>query len=282
LQGINALKPRADLLGPGSAGVAVSPERRDNVSLLLERTNVNAAALPARFRALATGYLPLLIGLDDLRPNLISIGSDAHVGWPELALPVAIVLAILLAWLIGETLWRRRLDGVAFPTYLLLVGAEAAVSYALTRDLRIFTFRYGLLALFLPVAIAGLALQDSRPVLMRAIAGVLFGVLAGAALIDHVTVLQRARTAPPPARLAPIADRLVARGVRVARSDYWRAYAVTFLAGERVKVATRDVQRILEYELLAGAAGSGVVTIQPTPCDGQPPIDIVGEWHLCR
>jgi hypothetical protein len=281
-QGFNALKPYADLLGPESAGVAVSPGRQDNVSLLLERTNVNAAALPDRFRALATEYLPLLAGLADYRPNLISIGSDAHVGWRELAMPVAIVLSVLLGWLTVETVWRRRLEGAAFPIYLLLVGGEAALVYALTRDLSIFTFRYGLLAVFLPVAIAALVLQDSRPVLMRAVAGVLFGVLAGAALIDHVTVLQRAAVAPPPARLAPIANRLVERGVRLARSDYWRAYAITFLAQERVKVASRDLQRILEYQVLADTSASGVVIIQPTRCDGQRPFDVVGEWHLCQ
>jgi hypothetical protein len=281
-QAVNALKPHADLLGPGSAGVAVSPGRQDNVSLLLERTNVNAAALPARFRTLATEYLPLLTGLNDFRPNLISIGSDAHVGWRELAMPVAIVLSVLLAWLMVEMLWQRKVDAAAFPIFLLIVGGEAALVYALTRDLSIFTFRYGLLAAFLPVAVAALALQNSRPVLMRSIAGVLFGVLAGAALIDHVTVLQRAAVAPPPPRLAPIADRLVARGVRLARSDYWRAYAITFLAGERVKVASRDLQRILEYQVLADTSGSGVVIVQPTPCDGQRPFDVVGDWHLCQ
>ena len=79
-QGVNALKPYADLMGPGSAGVPVAPAAQDNVSLLLARANVDRSALPSRFRALATEHLPMVVGLDGFRPHMLSIGTDAARG----------------------------------------------------------------------------------------------------------------------------------------------------------------------------------------------------------
>jgi hypothetical protein len=283
-QGVNALKPYADLMGPRSAGVPVSAGSTDqgNVTQLLARANVKTSALPTRFRALAVEYLPMVVGLQGFRPYLISIGSDAHVGWSEL-LPVAAGLSgILLAWWLLDQARRRSWTGAAFPAYLAIVGAEAGVMYALTRDLSMFTFRYGLLALYLPVALGALLMQSTRPVPMRFAGAALIGLLAAASLVDHVTVNQRASFAPPPARFGPLAATLEARGVRFARGGYWRSYVVTFLTGERVVVASNELQRILEYQRLVDHASDGVVTIQETPCDRQRPFDIVGRWHLCQ
>ena len=44
-------------------------------------------------------------------------------------------------------------------------------------------------------------------------------------------------TGRPPGDFRVLADALVARGVRAAYADYWTAYVVTFIAGERVKIA---------------------------------------------
>lgn len=281
-EGVNALKPHADLLGPGTAGQPVSTVRQDNIRLLLARADLDVAALPRRFRALAVEHVPMLVGLDGFRPYLISIGSDAHVGWREL-LPLASVMAGVLAlWLVWHVARRRELEGGAFALYLAMVGLQSGVVYALTRDLSMFTFRYGLLALLLPVAFAALVLQDRRPVGLRAAGGALFGLLAAASLVDHATVLNRSTFLPPPPRFVPLAGRLEARGVRLARAGYWRSYVVTFLTAERVKVASNEIERIREYRVLADQAADGVVTIQETPCDNQTPFDTVGPWHLCK
>lgn len=150
-QGVNALKPYADLLGPGSAGVPVSPTTYDSVSLLLARANPSLDALPRRSGALGAEYLPTLVGLDGFRPYLLSIGSDQHVGWREL-LPVASVLAVLLlVLLVRDMVQRRSAAEVTFPLFLRLVGLQAGIVYAVSRELSMFTFRYGLLALYLPI-----------------------------------------------------------------------------------------------------------------------------------
>ena len=281
-QGVNALKPYADLMGPGSAGVPVSPAAQDNISLLVARANVEQSALPARFRALATEYLPMVVGLDGFRPNMLSIGTDLHVGWREL-LPVAAGMsALLLIWLLVDLARRRSFEGIGFPVFLALVGLESGVVYALTRDLSMFTFRYGLLSLFLPVGFAAILLQPWRPMAMRAAGGALCGLLAAASIVDHAVVLDHARVVPPPPRFVPLAERLESGGVRLARGGYWRSYVVTFLTKERVIVASTELQRVREYQQLVERASEGVVTIQETPCDGQRPVDIVGPWHLCQ
>lgn len=283
-QGVSALKPYADLLGPGSAGIPVSAGTSDqgNVAQLLARADVRADALPIRFKALATEYLPMIVGLQGFRPYLISIGSDAHVGWEELRAVVLVIAGGLLIWWLVEVARRRPMADVAFPLYLIIVGLVAAVAYALTRDLSMFTFRYGLLALYLPVGGAALALQEQRPLQMRVAGAALIGLLAAMSLVDHVRVLQRAAVAPPPPRFVPLAERLEARGVRLARAGYWRSYVVTFLTGERVIVASNEIQRVREYQQSVDEASDGVVTIQESPCEGQQPFDVVGPWHLCR
>lgn len=280
-QGINALKPYADLLGPGTAGVEVASTTQDNVTLLVARANVEAQALPARFRALAVEYVPMLTGLDGFRPYLLSIGTDAHVGWREL-LPIALVLGLAIGVGLTLELGRGRAGPAAvFPLYLVLIGIQAALVYALTRDLSMFTFRYGLLALYGPVGIGALVLQGWRPVWLRATGGALLGLLAAASAVDHVVVIQRSTFAPPPVRFARVAERLEARGVTVARATYWRAYAITFLTGERVRVASTDLQRIREYQRLADDHGPGVVRVQEEPCEGDGRMERVDRWFLC-
>ncbi|MCC7126929.1 MAG: hypothetical protein IT178_18935 [Acidobacteria bacterium] len=282
MQGVNALKPYSDLLGPGSAGQVVAVVSRDNVRLLLARTNVDQSALPRRFHALGAEYLPMIVGLDGFRPNLISIASDEHVGWREF-LPFAVGLGVIvLACLTMDLARRRDWTRLAFPVYLGLVGLQAAVAYALTRELSMFTFRYGLLALFLPVAIHAIALQPWRWIGLRAAGAGLAGLLAAMSLVDHATVLEHSRVAPPRPRYQPLADRLEARGVTVAWGGYWRAYVVAFMTHERVIVASTDLQRIRRYQQVGLAAGAEAVTIQETPCDDGHAFDAVGPWYLCR
>jgi hypothetical protein len=278
---LNALKPYADLLGPDSAGVPIESER-GTVSLLLARADVRLDALPERFRQLGSEYLPLLLGLAGYRPAVFGIGSGAHVGWGELLPVVSIASVVLLVWMMVDLARRRQFDGVAFPAYLLVVGVEAGVTLALTRNWSIFTFRYGLLALFVPIAIGAVALQASRPALLRALAAMLLAMLISAAALDHVSVLREAVVAPPPPRLAPLAAHLEARGVTVARAGYWRAYVLSFLTRERLKVASTEVPRIREYQLLADQRADETVTIREKDCEGRREIEVFEGWHLCR
>ena len=73
---------------------------------------------------------------------------------------------------------------------------------------------------------------------------------------------------------------MAGRGITVAAAAYWRAYRTTFLARERVKIASTDLTRIEEYEKLARNEGPRLIVIRDQPCVSDlPPIRY---WYLCR
>jgi hypothetical protein len=81
-----------------------------------------------------------------------------------------------------------------------------------------------------------------------------------------------------PSELRVLSDALVARGVRAAYAPYWTAYTVTFMTGERVRVASTDVVRIEEYQS-AALSDPQVVQIRDQPCEGG---EQVARFYLCR
>ena len=160
-----------------------------------------------------------------------------------------------------------------FPVYLLGIGVIAAIAYPVARPLSIFTIRYGLLVLYLPIGLAALMLQPARRRLLRVTAATCMTLLAACAVTDHVRVLVHAPSAPPPAPMRAIVTRLEDRHVRLALGDYWKAYIITFLSGEQIKVAATEVERISEYMTLVGRPSEanspgGIVVIQKAPCPG--------------
>jgi hypothetical protein len=238
--------------------------------------------MPSRFHAMLEEHLPQVFGLFGFRPSLINIGTFAHVGWPELLPLLTLLAAASVLWLAVDLGRRRSFASTAFPIYLALIGIQAALVYPLTRDLTMFTFRYGLLALLLPVSVGALSLQMARPAGLRAIGAMVLALIASAACLDHLTVIRAARVEPPPARLAPLAAHLEGRGYTVARAGYWRAYALSFIAQERVRVASTDMRRIREYQLRADAAGPAAIVIDTEPCRGRQEVEVFEGWHFCK
>ncbi len=279
---VSVLKPHADLLGPGTAGIRPPTAVANNVSQVLGRVRFEPVELPHRFRAMVTEHLPQLLGLFGFRPSLINIGSSIHVGWPDLLPLVTLIGGAVLLWLAVDLVRCRSLEATAFPIYLCLIGLEAVIVYPLSRNLTMFTFRYGLLALFLPISIGALALQDRRPAALRAMGAMGLALLASAACLDHISVLQYARREPPPPHLVPLAAHLEAIGVTAARAGYWRAYELSFVTRERVKVASTDMERIREYREHADAAGPATVIIETQPCEGRQELEAFEGWHLCK
>jgi len=74
-----------------------------------------------------------------------------------------------------------------------------------------------------------------------------------------------------------LADDLVARGVTSARAPFRAAYHVTFLAGERVRIAATDFTRIRAYT--EEAARSGAPTLSDTSCRQGTPLN--NGQYLC-
>ena len=165
-----------------------------------------------------------------------------------------------------------------FAWYLLGVGLTAAAAYIATRDATGTIDRYLLMTLFIPIAIAAIFLEIEPQRWARRAFLVVLLVWAGGSAVDHLRLAGRYWGGREPNDIRVIADALVARGYRVALSTYWRAYKITYIAEERVKVAASDFVRISEYQRLADAEGDRLIEIRERACPGG---EAIGVWFLC-
>jgi hypothetical protein len=90
-------------------------------------------------------------------------------------------------------------------------------------------------------------------------------VASGRLLTDYLTHRHRGEK-----RL--IARHLEVRGIKYAISDYWLAYALTFLTQERVIVASEDYIRINQYQFDVEGHQSEAIRISRTPCPNGEPV----------
>lgn len=273
-QTIETLKPYSDMMGPGTRGALVRGDAGSQVGNVGERVALAPADLPARLRAMAGAHLPLLFGgrQSDVLPT-----RTAHpwVFWMMAGLLCG--CAIRALWLAGRD-WGRA-PHAAVGAYLAGVGALAAVVYVATRPADGLVVRYLLLTALMPVGVmaAYLALEPRRAWRV-AVAAVVVG-WAAVSVVDHATLLGHYARGLEPNETRDLVRGLDARGIHVAEAGYWRAYKVTFLARERVKIASTDVVRIDEYQRLAREAGPALVRISEEPCPGG---EAVSVWYLCR
>ena len=277
-QGVQALEPFADLAGPGTRGQLLGGFAGSQVGNLANRMNVHLTEVPARLAAVLAGLLPRLVGGRTLDDVIAVQGRDWMI-WP-MGLAALAAMARIAQLSFGARSDRRLApEEAAFAFYVLAIGAIAVVAYAVSRPLDEGTVRYMLLGLFVPIGLVAVWLAlEPRAVARQAIVA---GVVAWMALsgVDNFRQAARfVRGAGQPNPMREVADALVARRLTIAEATYWRAYKLTFLTEERVKVASTDVARITEYQTLANQAGPGLTRVQDQPCAGEQP---VAGWYLC-
>jgi len=264
--GIDAIKPLADLRGPGTRGELLHGRFESQITNLSDRIDITPSALPSRAAAMVADHLPRLFDAKSVESAVASQGRD----WMRWVLGV---LAILMAVRVATRRWPP------FGAYLLLIGLIAAAAYAAARPAEGPVLRYYLLALFVPVGLVAIFLAvEPRSWLRRlAVAGVCFWAFWSG--VDHARQIARFANGQVPNQLRVLADALVAKNIRVAEAPYLRAYKLTFMTREQVKVAATDADRIEEYQRLAAAAGDQLIAIRETPC---PSGEKIADWYLCR
>ncbi len=270
--GVLALRPYADLSGPGTRGALIGGFSGSQIDNLTARARLTPSELPGRAAVLGIDLYPRLLGGVRIEDPVATQGR-AWIGY-LLAAGFAAGLVRLVV-----LLRRRALPATAaFGWYLVGLGVVASIAYVLTRPASAPTLRYVLLALYLPIGVTAVWLaSEPRAWIRRAlVTGVM--VWAAAAVWDHLQLANRYRRGTEPNDIRVLADALEARGVNVAEAPYWRAYKLSYLTGERVKVASTDVVRIEEYQRLAQAEPR-LTRIQDTPCPGG---EHVLFWYLCQ
>lgn len=273
VQGVQALKPFSDMMGPGTRGALVGGEAGSQVGNIADRVSIEPREYPERARVMVRSHLANLFGAASSDATSIPTGH-AWLFWPiAIALAVIACRALLLAWLAPR-------DPRAAPAwYLAGVGALAIAAYVATRPAEGMVIRYLLLAVFVPVGIvAAHVMLETRRIWIGA--SVLVAALCGiTSAVDHVRLLEHFARGREANDIRELAGALEARGIRVAESGYWRAYKISFLTQERVKVASTDVARIDEYQKLARDAGPALVSINDGPCPGGERVSL---WYLCH
>jgi hypothetical protein len=283
---VYGLHPFSDAAGPG-AGPRWIMGATNNLQTLTSRFCFGApAAVFAGIGGLFTGYLGLLFGAVDVPVVDLGVNSGIHQGlagiWP-------IAAGTLLAGL-GRVAWisfvRRDApwnSDLRFCSYLFLVGLQSALFYVVTRcgALSIGNMRYTLLALLMGVGLSAAWLRLEENFAFRAVAIAAIALLASLNLESNVRLINEYVRHTPPSYRRPVADYLVSHGIRYARSDYWTAYHVTFLAGEQVIVSSDGTPRILEYEWTVEKHPGETVRISRTPCQDGTAI-VPGVYYLCR
>jgi hypothetical protein len=282
---VSALKTVASAAGPGTSIADVSAPS-SNLGEVAARFCGDLAAVVRAAPALYREYLAYLFGLARQPVSDFAVNSAAVQGAPGLAVVFGLLVA-LCAWSLVASVARHGTTrhgedrASRLLLYLATVGAAAILFYDWGRcgELSIQTLRYGLLGVFLMVALVAAALRAARaPALRIAIVACVL-VWSAASLVAHARIIVEYARRPPPNWRGILADYLVERGVRYAESDYWTAYHVTFLSGERVIVGTRDFPRILTYQRVLDAHRDETWTIGKERCATG--MQVIPRWWVC-
>lgn len=268
-QGVQALVPYSDGMGPGTDGTLVTATRGSQLENLSQRARFEARGLPAR------GLTVLTTGVAGLVGGRRMAGAPQGRDWVGYLMGLALIAAVVRLSVISVR--GSSAPSTSFAWYILGIGVVAAVAYAVTRPGEDPVRRYMLLSLFIPVGLTALwlTIEPNRRVRQGVVAFVLAWTMVAA--VDNWRQFHRFLSGAVPDPMGEIVAALEARGVSIAEAPYWRAYKLSFLTAERIKVASTDVVRITEYQTLARDAPA-LVRLQESPCAGGQP---VAGWYLC-
>ena len=283
---VEALMPFADLEGPGTRGQLPGGFADSQIGNLVGRFNGRPAQLLDRIRSMGPALLAWFVGgaqietsmpLPD-RPWLVWLSAACLL---SAAARVIVVIAGRAVAARGAS-WidavRAAVADARFGWYLLGVGTVAVATFVAGKPILVGYSRYAILGLLIPVGMTAviLALEPRRAVrLAVTTAAVAWAALA---VVDHTRILVADMRQPPANPVRELADRLVARHVPAAAAGYWRAYVITFLAREQVRVASTDFVRIREYQQVFDEHMPDAVLVDEAPCAGA---ERVAKWYLC-
>lgn len=277
---VTGLRPYGSIYGPGTSGQTLPPPLGDALGA---RACVDLATLPDRLAHLFGGYLGTILGARTVPAHELLVNSTLEHGVPGLWWVVGGLLLVS----VGRIGWRTVTAGARpwcgpskFAAYLLLVGLQAALFYAVSRcaPLHFATLRYVLLVVFGLTGLTAchLTIEPSRTLRGLALAAPM--LLALGAGVTHARLWLEYLQAPPLAARRILADYLVDNGIRFGHAPFWEAYHVNFLSNERVRLAS-SVPRILEYQWLFEGHPDEAVIIQYRSCEGG--VRVADAYYVC-
>lgn len=271
---------------PFGPGTAVSVAQLEAGGALTGRYCFAPDTILPSLGRLFTSYFGTPFGATSDRIVTLGVRSTMPAGpayWPLLGGILALALA-RVAWISARDRKPIWAGPAAVGTCLLLIGLQSGVVYAVARcgRLEVDTVRYALLMLYAGVGAATLyfVYETRRPWRVAMIAVIAaWTVFTGA---SHARLFDEYLRREPGYPQRQLADYLVEHGITHARADYWTAYATTFLAGERVLVASTDTVRITAYQQAVDQHRVDAVNVQRQPCaDRQGHEAVSGAYWIC-
>ncbi len=272
-QVIYLLKQFSSVDGPGTSVGVIAADAGANVAAVASHACVDAATLPLAAWRILNVHVAALLGA--VQRPMVNFGINSHLSqgadWlgPFLAL-FGGALIVRLFWLLVRDRQRVWTAPLAFSTYLFLVGMQSLAAYGVFKCgvVDVGTMRYGLLGLFAPIGLTAAYLTCERRPAWRALVIAAVLVVGVVSARDHVRLAREYLYDRPANWRRVMADYLVDHGYRYARGDFWDADSVTFLANERVIVASTNVVFIREYQWLVADHLDEAVSIEHHPCPG--------------
>lgn len=271
--------------GPGSHVPAVA-----GPSALASRYCFAPATIPTAMSQLFTKFMGVPFGAADypmldfgVRSLLPTVPLGLPSFWP-LLFAIFLIAMLRVAWLAirdRSPIWK---GSAAVATFLILIGLQSGIVYAVARCgvLEPGTSRYALLMLYVGVGIVALYfVYEQQLVLRRAMAAVVIA-WAATSVASHVALVDEYLNRQPGSPHRALATYLVDHNVQYARADYWTAYATTFLARERVIVASTDTVRISSYQEEVARHDTQAKIIQRQPCAGPGAEAVKGNYWICE
>lgn len=270
---------------PAGPGTWFTEQPADNLTTLTKAFCIAPQQAVDNVLTLGQSYLGALLGAAPLAVSEGAVQTQVTQGqawlWPLLGLVLALVAVRLMGhW---RVLWaQRHTAGVQLAAFLVLVGLQAVIVYAISRcgPIQVLTMRYAMFGIFLPVGLALACLLVEPARLVRRTLLTMLVLSAGVNAWAHATLWHEQVTRPHVTNRTALARELEARGLHVVRSDYWTAYYVSFMSQERVIVGTTEFPRIAEHERRVALHPGPVPTVSMTPCGSAPPL-VPGYW-LCE
>lgn len=266
--GIAAIARRINTLGPAGGEVAPGSLFAQSEMVVL-RLAWNGRAYLDRLEALFRNTLPDLFATHAVPASLLGLNSTLVVGAAVGGIAFAVALGLAALGIVASRS-SGRASGDGFHLYLGAIGAQAILAYALNGGIDPRTpgvARYVLFALLLPIALLGAFVERHPPRALVAAVVAAMIVWAGVNVRDSVGLVREYLIMPPPDDYRVLADYLVSHRIRYGRANYWDAYLVDFLSGERVILAPTAVMRISAYDARVARNGANAVTIVRQPCD---------------
>jgi hypothetical protein len=270
----------ASVRGPDTWATASS----DNLATLGGAFCFAPAYAVSNVIALGQWYLGLLWG-----PTRMPLAEAAvqtrvtqglHGAWPIVAAVLLLAVA-RLAWQWRSVWALRHASSVQLGAFLVLVGAQSVLVYAVSRcgPIAVLTLRYALLGMFLPTGLALLTWSVETRSGIRQLLGATLVAVAALNAWPHAQLWREQLTRPSLTNRAQLGAALEARGIHYARSDYWTAYYVSFMTRERVVVAADNFPRIDVHERLVARHEHEAVRVSTERCDDTPAI--VPGYYVC-